>query len=247
MSVSDLDHLGRYLGALRHTILTSGVELTTLGGICRAGKLALECHRIALLMRVRDRNCGEQSLGVGVLCIGADLLLGASLNDVAKVHNGDLIGDILNNGEVVGNEHIGHTLFSLELLEKVDDLCLDRNVERRNGLIADNELGLDRKRTRDAYSLTLTAGELVRISVVMMGLKAASCHNASYVFGNFGIGNDLMDLNCLAYDRADRHSGRKRRIGILEYELKLGSEGTKVLLFDGSELVGVNVAVSSLE
>ncbi len=45
-----------------------------------------------------------------------------------------------------------------------DDLRLNRHVKRGDRLIADNQLWLKDQRPRDADTLTLTAGELVRIS-----------------------------------------------------------------------------------
>ena len=52
----------------------------------------------------------------------------------------------------------------LEVLEQVDDLRLDRHVERRDRLVADDEVGLERERAGDADALPLAARELVRIA-----------------------------------------------------------------------------------
>ena len=48
--------------------------------------------------------------------------------------------------------------------QQVDDLRLDRDVERRDRLVGDQELGLDDERPGDADALALPAGELVRDS-----------------------------------------------------------------------------------
>ena len=53
----------------------------------------------------------------------------------------------------------------LQILEQVDDLRLDRHVERRDRLVADDELRLAGERPGDADALALAAGELVRIAV----------------------------------------------------------------------------------
>ena len=44
---------------------------------------------------------------------------------------------------------------------------LDRNIERRDRLVGDDELGVHRERAGDADALALSAGELVRISAVI--------------------------------------------------------------------------------
>jgi hypothetical protein len=57
----------------------------------------------------------------------------------------------------------------LQVLQQVDDLRLDRDVERRDRLVADDELGLDGERAGDADALALAAGELVRAAAHVVG------------------------------------------------------------------------------
>ena len=51
---------------------------------------------------------------------------------------------------------------ALQVLEQVDDLRLDRDVERRHRLVADDEVWLGGERAGDADALALAAGEFVR-------------------------------------------------------------------------------------
>jgi hypothetical protein len=75
-----------------------------------------------------------------------------------------------HHGEVVGDEQIGQPQALAQRLEQVDDLRLDRDVERRDRLVADDEVGLDRERAGDADALALAAAELVRVA-------AAACRD----------------------------------------------------------------------
>ena len=68
-----------------------------------------------------------------------------------------------HDGEVVGDEQVREAELALELLQQIDDLCLDRDVERGHGLVADDQLGVQRERPGEADPLPLTAGKLVRI------------------------------------------------------------------------------------
>ena len=52
----------------------------------------------------------------------------------------------------------------LQLLEQVHDLRLDRDVERRDGLVADDEVRVERERPREPDALPLAARELVRVA-----------------------------------------------------------------------------------
>ena len=54
--------------------------------------------------------------------------------------------------------------------EELQDLRLDRDVERRRRLVGDEQVGLVRERHRDHDALALPARELVRI-----GVEAARC------------------------------------------------------------------------
>ena len=64
----------------------------------------------------------------------------------------------------------------LEVAQQVQDLRLDRDVERRDGLVGDDQLRLQRERARDADALALAAGELVRVAVVVLGVEADLLH-----------------------------------------------------------------------
>ena len=64
---------------------------------------------------------------------------------------------MLHDAEVVGDEQIGEAELLLEILQQVDDLGLDRDVQRRDGLVADDQLGLERERSCDADPLALAA------------------------------------------------------------------------------------------
>jgi hypothetical protein len=90
-----------------------------------------------------------------------DLISGAGLHDFAQVHDGDAVADVLDDGEVVGDEEVGEREFLLELFEEVDDLCLDRDVEGGDGFVEDEELRIQGERSGDADALALTTGELV--------------------------------------------------------------------------------------
>jgi hypothetical protein len=62
-----------------------------------------------------------------------------------------------DHGEVVGDEQKAQIEPRLQALEQVDDLALDRDVERGDRLVADDEGRLERERARDADTLALSA------------------------------------------------------------------------------------------
>jgi len=73
------------------------------------------------------------------------------------------MADVLDHREVVGDEQVGEPVLLLQVEQKVDHLGLDRDVERRDRLVAHDQARVERQREGDADPLALPAGELVRI------------------------------------------------------------------------------------
>ena len=65
---------------------------------------------------------------------------------------------------------------ALEVAQQVEDLRLDRHVERGDRLVGDDQLRLERERARDADALALAAGELVRVAVVVLRVEPDRVH-----------------------------------------------------------------------
>ena len=93
-----------------------------------------------------------------------ELARAGELHDPAEVHHRDPVADVAHDRQVVGDEQVGQPESVLEPLEQVDDLGLDRDVERADRLVGDDEVGVERERPGDADALPLAAGELVRIA-----------------------------------------------------------------------------------
>ena len=100
---------------------------------------------------------GDEALGVGFLGVEEDLLGGAAFDDFAFVHDDDVVGDVFDDADVVGDEEVGEVVFVLELHEEVEDLCADGEVERGDGLVADDHFGFEGECACDADALALAA------------------------------------------------------------------------------------------
>ena len=112
----------------------------------------------------RGRHCSS-ALRVRILRILEHALRGALLLDLAVAHHDDVVGDLAHHGEVVRDEEHRHLVLLLQRADQVEDLLLDRDVERRRGLVGDQELGLARDRHRDHHALLLAARHLRRVGV----------------------------------------------------------------------------------
>ena len=121
-------------------ILAASVEQATVGRIGRARPLTGQKHRLHHLTGVGFRNRRHQVFGVGMLRRIIQFLGRCYLNDLAQVHHRNPVAGISDFREIVGDEQVSPVELHLKVGEEIDDLRLDRDVERRNRLIADDEL-----------------------------------------------------------------------------------------------------------
>ncbi len=76
-------------------------------------------------------------------------------------HDGDAVGDLADNGQVVAGEEHGEAAFALQGLHQFQHLGLDGDVEGGCGFVGEQELGLVDEGHGDEDALALAAGELV--------------------------------------------------------------------------------------
>ena len=69
---------------------------------------------------------------------------------------------MMDDRQVMGDEQIGQAEFVAKIHHQVEDLGLDRDVERGYGLIGDDQLRTHRERPGDADALPLATGKLMR-------------------------------------------------------------------------------------
>ena len=80
-----------------------------------------------------------------------------NLDHLTQVHNGNAIGDVLHDGQIVGDKEIRRTELVLKFLEQVQNLGLNGNIQSGDWLVADDQLGLQSERAGNTDTLTLAA------------------------------------------------------------------------------------------
>ena len=73
-----------------------------------------------------------------------------------------MLGDLAHDREIMADEQIRHTRSLADVGEQIEDLSLDRYVERRHGFVEDDQARLRRKRPRDRNALALSARKRTR-------------------------------------------------------------------------------------
>lgn len=115
---------------------------------------------------------GEEALGVGMGGMGGDEFGGAFFDELTVFENRDLIADVFNDGEIVGNEKVGEVKFFLEVHQKVDDLGLNRDIKCADRFVADDELWFDGEGASNADALALASAKFVGEAASVGRVKA---------------------------------------------------------------------------
>ena len=114
---------------------------------------------------------------------------------------------MLDNTQIMGDKEVGQFMLFLQLLEQVDDLCLDGDIQSGDGLVADNKFRIQSKSTGDADALPLSAGKLMGIAVLVKGLQPALIHDPVNVIVEFLRRDQLVLPNRFPDDFSDREPG----------------------------------------
>ena len=107
---------------------------------------------------------------------------------------------MLHHAQVVRDEEQREAEALLQIVEQVQDLRLDRDVERRDGLVGDDEARLDGERAGDADALALPAAELVRVAHRHVGRQPDQVEQLAHPLAPLLARADVMDREALADD-----------------------------------------------
>src|SRR5207249_11384040 len=93
-------------------------------------------------------------------------------HDLAPVQDGDIVADVPDDGDVVGDEQVAEPVLVLQIGEQVEDLGLDGEVQCADGLVCDDQLGRGHEGAGDGDALPLTAREVAGIPCRRGGVEA---------------------------------------------------------------------------
>src|SRR3990170_3211834 len=143
----------------------TGTEPTPGGRIGRAGHITLQqnsAFTAVARVGIGDWHGREQGLRIGVSGVFVDLVLVTEFDDLPEVHHRHPVGDVPHHGQIVGDEDVGQPELVLNVLQQVHHLGLYRDVQSRDRLIANDDLGIQGQSPGHTDPLALSAGELVR-------------------------------------------------------------------------------------
>src|SRR5712691_7259862 len=153
--------------------------------------------------------------------LGQNPLDRSPLDDLAGIHDEDLVGEVARAREVVRHVEERDPSLLLELQHQVQDPDPDRDVKHARRLVGEHYLGRDCERPRDRDALTLTAGELVRIlrGDLLRRHEPDRVQQLVHALLDLRARNDAVDPQRPLEVMANRLDRVQRREGVLEDDL----------------------------
>ncbi len=142
-------------------IRAAGSKMTAAGRVHGRWDIAPQHVAGSVRVGIRYRNGGDECTRIGVPGGAVERIRIRVFHDAAQVHDGDIIGDVFDHRQVVGDEEICQLHFILQVQEQVENLRLDRNVQGRHRLVADDQTRFKGHGAGNTDPLALTAAELV--------------------------------------------------------------------------------------
>src|SRR5712692_3678186 len=222
-------------------IWASWMEAAAGWRIHRARHLAGQLDALRLVLGIDGRNRREQRAGVGMVRAAVNLIARCDLDYFAEIHDCHAITDVLDDPQIVRDEQVGEFQLLLQVLQQVDNLRLDRDVERRDGLIEHQEARIYRERPRDADSLPLPAGKLVRKTIYRIGAHPDHGQQLDDSIFFLPAAGKLMNLDSFTDDRPHPHPWIQRRVRILKHQLHLAAQCAKLGAAERREIAAVEI------
>ena len=174
-----------------------------------------------VLTRPRRRRGPPPAAGACRRCEGVVKIcsVGPCSTITPAVHDRDLVGDGARGGEVVGDEQQRDAERRAQVAEQVEHLRGERDVERRDRLVAGQQRRRYGDRAGDRGALAHPARQPARNRAGRLlgqpdGGERRGDPRRALAGGDVERGEPLADLV------ADRQPGRQRRAGVLEDELR---------------------------
>ena len=131
--------------------------------------------------------------------------------------------------EVVADEEVGQAQLLLQVAQKVQDLRLDREIERGYRLVEDDDLGPEHERAGDGDTLPLAAREHVRIAGRVLGPEAHPAHDVGNGLAALGTRELGVDPQRLGQDGLDLLARVEGAVGILKDDLDRAPEAAALV------------------
>lgn len=168
---------------------------------------------------IEFRNRRKQRLRIGMVWAGEYPLGRTKLHDAAEIKHGNLIRQIADDSQIVGDKDIAHTLSHLEVSKQIENCCLNRDIECRCWFVADDNPRITGKGAGDCHPLLQTAGKLAWLNAQMPLCQADGMSQFHETGAQCGSAEPSKHMKGTPYNMPDRVRPVQSQIRILENDL----------------------------
>ncbi|KPZ30016.1 hypothetical protein AN901_204522 [Pseudomonas syringae pv. theae] len=213
--------------------------MTPGGRVQRAGDFPFD-RVITGAANIEARDLRQQRLGVRVIGPRKQVIDRCGLDHPAQVHHHHAVTQVFHHTQVVADEQIGQAQLIAQVHEQVENLRLNRHVQRCHRLVTDQQFRLHRQRTGDANTLALTTAELMRVALAQLRAEPGALQlGADILIGAFAVGQ-AMQQRALADNPVDPQARIEARRGVLKNHLHLEAQGPTLLRGQAVERLAVH-------
>ena len=146
-----------------HAVLTAGSERTSLRWIQHINWCSLNRNQTFIALGINTRHRTKKTFCIWMSRLIENIIHRPLLYNLTCIHYRYLITDVCNNAKIVRNKNYSHSCFLLKILHQIQDLSLNGNIKCCGRLICDQQLRMTDQSHSNHYTLTHTAGKLMRI------------------------------------------------------------------------------------
>lgn len=159
MLLVDSCALGAFCATTLISVRAAAVKHTTSG--------ARDGRRRRLKMRLRTLQAfmlggwvglwdsGEESMGVGMMSCAKECRCGCNFHHLPQIQHENAIGQMTDDTQVVRDHEQTELPVALEVEQQINDLCLNRDIQCGDGLVAEQQAGFSHQGAGDADTLCL--------------------------------------------------------------------------------------------
>src|SRR5262245_42153528 len=192
------------------------MEVTARGRIDWARHVALQDNALRDRRGLWHGNRRKQGLRIGMLWTGKERTLVGQLDDAAQVHDGDTVGNMLHDRQILGNKDVGQAEIPLQIGTQIDALRLYGDDQGRYWLVAHDHIRFQSQGAPNHQALALSTRELMGETHHLVGPQSHLFKKLANPSPDLRASQMLEVAQWLSDNVLGAHARIERGVGILE-------------------------------
>ena len=177
------------------------------------------------------KNRTDQRSCIRMHCMFCQIFCRKHFHDISKIHHRYFVRTGLDQRNIMTDKSNGNIFFFLEFHDQFNNRLLYRHIQCRSCLIQNQNLRFQSQCTGNGYTLTMTTGHVMGITVCKLSRKLHHLQKPAAGCIHLALLDTVKVQKRLAYDITDLHFRVERRGRVLEHHLNMLTVLTQLLTF----------------